>query len=56
MIEGRQWICGPRFTLADIFLFCFLDFANGVGQRLNPENRNVMAWFERVKARPSTAA
>jgi glutathione S-transferase len=56
MIEGRQWICGSRFTLADIFLFCFLDFTQSVGQKLDPENRTLQAWFERMKARPSAAA
>ena len=56
MIEGRQFICGNRLTLADIFLFCFLDFANSVGQPLNPENQAMMAWHERMKARPSAAA
>lgn len=56
MIAGRQFIVGDRMTLADIFLFCFLDFANTVGQPLNPENRNITAWFNRMKARPSTAA
>ena len=56
MIAGRQFIAGDRLTLADIFLFCFLDFANAVGQTLNPENRNITAWFERMKARPSAAA
>lgn len=56
MIAGRQFICGDRLTLADVFLFCFLDFANGVGQPLNPENRTIAAWYERMKARPSAAA
>ncbi|MEO8713378.1 MAG: glutathione S-transferase family protein [Acetobacteraceae bacterium] len=56
MIEGRQFICGDRLTLADIFLFCFLDFANGVGQPLNPDNRAITAWYERMKGRPSAAA
>lgn len=56
MIAGRSFIAGERFTLADIFLFAFLDFGAGVGQPLNPENRNVLAWFERVKGRPSTQA
>ncbi|HVZ92483.1 MAG TPA: glutathione S-transferase [Rhizomicrobium sp.] len=55
-IAGREWICGSRFSLADIVLFCFLDFGTQVGQPLNEDNRNVMAWFGRVKARPSAAA
>ena len=56
MMAGKDWICGARFTLADIFLFCFLDFGDGVGQKLNRDNRAIAAWFDRVKARPSTAA
>jgi len=56
LIAGREWIVGDRFTLADILLYCFLDFGAQVGQPLNPDNKNVAAWFERVKARPSAAA
>ncbi len=55
LIEGRTFIAGERLTLADILLFCFLDFAVGVGQPLNPDNIHVTAWFERMKARPSAA-
>jgi glutathione S-transferase len=55
-MEGKQYICGDRFSLADILLFCFVEFFAGVGQPLNPEWKNVGAWFERVKARPSAAA
>ncbi|WP_293678226.1 glutathione S-transferase [uncultured Phenylobacterium sp.] len=50
------WIAGNRFTLADILLFCFLDFGGQVGQPMDPKFKNVGAWFERVKARPSAAA
>ena len=35
-MAGKTWICGNRFTLADILLFCFLDFGATVGQPLNP--------------------
>jgi glutathione S-transferase len=55
LIEGREFVSGDRFTLADILLYCFLDFGIQVGQTLNPDNKNIAAWFERVKARPSTA-
>ncbi len=56
MMAGKDYVCGGRFTLADILLFCFLDFGNGVGQKLDPANAAIAAWFDRVKARPSTAA
>lgn len=50
------WICGDRFTLADILLFGFLDFGGMVGQPLDPKFKKVGEWFARVKARPSAAA
>lgn len=56
LIEGRTWICGERLTLADILLFCMLDFGAGVGQPINPEHRNVVAHHARMKERPSAAA
>ncbi|HEY4113179.1 MAG TPA: glutathione S-transferase [Rhizomicrobium sp.] len=55
-LDGKDFLCGKRFTLADILLYCFLDFGAQVGQPLNPDNRNVAAWFERVKTRPSAKA
>jgi glutathione S-transferase len=55
-MTGREFLCGNRFTLADVLLFCFLDFGNQVGQPLDPEYKNLAGWFARVKARPSTAA
>ena len=56
LMAGHTWIVGDRFTLADILLFCFLEFGTQVGQPLNPENKNIAAWRERVNARPSVAA
>ena len=55
-LAGRDFICGERFSLADIMLFCFLEFGAQVGQPLNEANANIMAWYERVAGRPSSAA
>ena len=55
-IAGKDFIAGKRFTLADILLYCFLDFGGTVGQPLNPEFKNLAAWFASVKERPSTKA
>lgn len=55
-MNGNQYVCGDRFTLADIPLFCFLEFFSGVGQPLNPEHKNIAAWYDRVKQRPSASA
>ncbi|MBV8976942.1 MAG: glutathione S-transferase [Alphaproteobacteria bacterium] len=53
---GRDYICGKRFTLADILLYCFLDFGGQVGQPLDPANANIAGWFARIKDRPSAKA
>ena len=55
-MEDRKFVCGSRFTLADVLLYAFLDFGSQVGQRLDEKNKNLVDWFARVKARPSTAA
>ncbi|MBP6010927.1 MAG: glutathione S-transferase N-terminal domain-containing protein [Alphaproteobacteria bacterium] len=55
-VTGRQWLCGDRFTYADIHLFAFLDFGIQVGQPINPEAKTVAAMFERAKARASAKA
>ena len=55
-VAGREWLCGKRFTLADVLLYCFLDFGRQVGQPLDPGNTNLAAWFGRTKARPSAKA
>lgn len=55
-MAGKQFVCGDRFTLADIMLYCFLEFGVQVGQPLNEANKNISAWYERVAARPSAAA
>jgi glutathione S-transferase len=56
LMAGKSFVAGDRMTLADILLFCFLDFGANVGQPLNADNKNIAAWFERMKARPSAAA
>ena len=56
LITGQDFICGSRLTLADILLFCFVDFGAQVGQPINPANANIVAHHARMKARPSSAA
>ena len=63
--DGLQWldaklvgpfIAGQRFSLADIQLFCFLDFVKAVGQPLDASNTNIVQWMQTVSERPSAAA
>jgi glutathione S-transferase len=56
LMGAKPFIAGNKLTMVDIFLFAFLDFMKGVGQPLDPANKNLTAWFERIKARPSAAA
>jgi glutathione S-transferase len=56
MVTGRKFVCGDRFTYADIHLFAFLDFGKQVGQQINPEAKTLLAMYERVKDRPSAKA
>lgn len=56
LIAGRPFIAGERFGLADILLFCGLEFGAEVGQPINPDNKAIGEWLERVRTRPSTGA
>jgi len=55
-MAGREFVCGKRFSLADVLLFCFVDFGGQVGQPLDATNQNLASWFARVKDRPSAKA
>lgn len=55
-LEGKEFICGNNFTLADIMLFCFLHFGSTVGQDIEPKLKNINTWFEKVGKRSSASA
>ncbi len=55
-LEGRDYLAGDRFTLADIVLSSFLAFGEQIGQPLNRDLKNVSAWLDRCQARPSAKA
>ncbi|MGQ0530773.1 MAG: glutathione S-transferase family protein [Panacagrimonas sp.] len=56
LIAGRNFIAGNELRLVDLVLYCCLEFAKGVGQPINPELKNINAWFQRMDARPSATA
>ena len=55
-ISGKEYICGDRFSLADIMLYCFLNFGTTVGQPLNEDNKNVVNLYNKIHSRPSASA
>lgn len=54
-LTGRDWLCGDRFSLADILLYCFVEFGASVGQPMPDGLRNLAAWKTRTGERPSAA-
>lgn len=50
-----DWLCGARFTLADILLYCITEFGAQVGQPIPEGCTRLKAWSARVGARPSAA-
>jgi glutathione S-transferase len=56
LMGAKPFVAGNKLTMADVLLFAFLDFMASVKQPLDPANKNLTAWFERMKARPSAAA
>lgn len=56
LMEGKDFVGGDKLGLADLALYCCLDFTQGVGQTLNPELKNIGSWFQRMDQRPSAKA
>ena len=55
-LEGKTWIVGNRFTIADIILYVAVDFGAPFDLGVNPALKNLTVWKARVAARPSAAA
>ncbi len=56
LMGDKPFICGSEIRFVDITLYCCMDFAQGVGQTLNPKLTKINAWFQRMAARPSATA
>jgi glutathione S-transferase len=55
-LEGRSFIAGETYTMADICALSTVDFATWIGLPVEPERTHLAAWHGRVSARPSAAA
>jgi len=56
LLGTREFVVGDRYTIADITLFCTVDFGGMVGEGYDPSLKNLTRWHEAMKARPSAAA
>lgn len=55
-MDGKTYLTGDKFTMADLLLSTFLAFGGMVGQPLNPDFKNLTLWHERCQARESAKA
>ncbi len=55
-LEGRSYIAGDTYTVADISALIVVDFAKMVGQDIPASCANVARWHADVSARPSAQA
>ncbi len=55
-LDGRDWLDGERYTIADIVLLTTIDFAKFVGIAVPDELTHLKAWHARASARPSAQA
>lgn len=55
-MEGKNYICGNRFSLADIQLFCFLDYNKKNSNAVPAHLERLQQWYNRVASRDSVTA
>ena len=55
MLGSGPYLCGERFSVADIWLYVWLDFGISVNQPFDRHLPHIGPWFERIAARPSAA-
>jgi len=56
LADGRPFIAGDTYSMADICALSTVDFAHWIGLPLDDDKPHLKAWHERVIARPSAAA
>lgn len=52
----RRFLCGDRFSLADVMLFAFVRFGNDFGQALPEGVGHLRRWYDEISRRPSAGA
>lgn len=55
-LEGKEFVVGDQFTVADIMLFCSIEFGIYTGLEIPEDCANVRSWHARIAARPSAKA
>lgn len=53
-LDGRRWVCGDRFTMADVYVGSSVDW--GINFGLFPPSEPLVAYAERCQSRPAYKA
>ncbi len=53
-LEGRDWIAADRLTIADITALVAVEYLRVIKHPIPESYTNLLAWLERMRARPST--
>lgn len=56
LADGREFLAGKHFSIADIVLLCGIDFARFVEMDMPDDARHLRGWHARISARPSAGA
>lgn len=56
LADGRQFIAGDAYSMADIIALTTVDFAKFTGLEIPETCKHVLSWHARVTARPSSSA
>ena len=54
--DGREFLTGSHYTMADIVLLCGIDFSEFIHQDMPEDAQHLRAWHTRISARPSARA
>ena len=55
-LQGRDYIVGDAFSMADITALCTADFAGFVKVGIADEQENLKRWYASVSNRPTAKA
>ena len=56
LLSRQPFVAGNSFSLADIALFCWVEFGGMVGQAIPDDATHLKAWRDRIAAMPSAIA
>ena len=56
LLARQAFVAGDSFSLADIALFCWVEFGAMVGQPIPDDATHLKAWRDKIAAMPSAIA